>query len=183
MKHIKNTLKNKESLKAILNYTKKKKNSVDKSKSMNNYLGSKLKSENEIDKIYIKEMKIISNVIKSLTIDAEKKIEDCDKSNDSYKYNEVPSLCINGSNIITKKNTLKNSATKDLISKIIEVNNESFLNNSPRENSNNKCLCQNDINLSNKYLNLTPLSKNYSFSKFDKKNDIIYFLIIKMIHS
>ena len=155
-------LKSQDSIKTRLYKKIKINNSATKSKSSKKCLRNILKSETQLNKIYIKEMKILSNVIKSLTIKAEKEFEDCGKSKDSYKYNQIPSLYINGSNLLTKKNTVKNSATTDLITKIIEVNNESILKNSPRDNSKTSSLCQND-NSPYKFIKLL------SFSKIDKK--------------
>ena len=117
-------------------------------------------------------MKIISNVFKNLTINEEKKSEDCEKSPDSNKYNK-PSLYIKSPNIIIKKNTLENSATLDLINKLIEVNNESFLKNGDTSNKNSIEKKGSSSPITN--LKLLSLSKNRSFSKMKtkKRNNIL----------
>ena len=131
MKHNnpKRKLKSQDNIKMRLNNKVKKKYSVSKLKSSNRCLTNDAKSDKKLNKAKTKEMKKISNVLKKLTIDAEKEFGDCEVFNDSKKYNQIPSLYVNGENVILKKNTVKNSATKDLIKRIIETNNEPFLKN------------------------------------------------------
>ena len=163
-------LKSQESIKTILNSSKKMKNSIKKSKSnKKSSEKNKHKSESKIKNQNVKEMKITSNDIKSLAIGTEKEFEYCDKSNESYKNYLFPSFGKIGSNDLTKNYTAKNYPTVDLISKIIELNNESILKNSPRFISKRKSFCQNDSSSSNKIIKLIPLLKNKSFSKMDKK--------------
>ena len=173
MKHdtSKNKLNIQENIETKLNNLIKKKCTAGKQKS-SKYLNKKLKSETKIKQIYIKEMKIISNVFKNLTINEEKKSEDCEKSPDSHKYNK-PSLYIKSPNIIIKKNTLENSATLDLINKLIEVNNESFLKNGDTSNKNSIEKKGSSSPITN--LKLLSLSKNRSFSKMNtkKRNNIL----------
>ena len=161
MKHenVKNMLKSQESIKTILNSSKKMKNSIKKSKSnKKSSEKNKHKSESKIKNQNVKEMKITSNDIKSLAIGTEKEFEYCDKSNDSYKNYLFPSFGKIGSNDLTKNYTTKNYPTVDLITKIIELNNESTLKNSPRFILKRKSFCQIDSSSSNKIIKLFPLS-------------------------
>ena len=161
--NLKRKLRSQDNIKIRVNNKIKKKNSVNKPKSSNKCLKNKLKSETKINQIYIKELKIISNVFKNLNINEDKEFEDYDKTSGSFKHDQKPSLYMNGSNFIKKKTATENSATLDIINKIIEVNNES-LQNSPINN-----ICRKDSNFSNKNRKIKFLSKNYSFTKMDKK--------------
>ena len=61
-------LKSQDNLKIRSNKKIKKNNLATKSKSSKKCLRNIFKSENQVNKIYIKEMMIISNFLKSLTI-------------------------------------------------------------------------------------------------------------------